>query len=353
MPSSLAAASATARQFLPATNTCTGCPSALAAVSALGVASLRTLLSCSARRSVVMSTCLPSWGVMLRARATVPRLEGQNRLHDVRQAGIARLVETQIGGHDRRAFEFDRLQSAIDLARDQKAIALDQQFRCKGALRPAGERRQHLPGLIAVVVNRLLAHDDETGLLLLDDGLEDLSDRERLERLVRLHQNTAVGSHRQAGADGLGRLRRADRHANDLGRLALLFEPQRLLDGDLVEGIHGHLDIRQFDAAAVALDANFDVVVDDPLHGHQNFHEIRSRDDSLGGPGRQRRGNLMAAALQCQRRSVSLAARAAGLGPICTTVSGTGCRHWNSLTARGLSNGNSTAPPSMPPKWHQ
>src|SRR5499427_2708468 len=208
------------------------------------------------------------------------------RLHDVRQAGIARLVETQIGGHDRRAFELDRLQSAIDLARDQEALTLDHHFRCKGALRPARERRQHLAGLIAVVVNRLLAHDDETGLLLLDDGLEDLGDRERLERLVGLHQDAAVGSHGQAGTDGLGRLRRADRHANDLGRLALLFEPERLLDGDLVEGIHRHLDVRQLDAAAVALDANFDVVVDDPLYGHQNFHGVRSRDDSLGGPGR-------------------------------------------------------------------
>src|SRR5262249_48055901 len=159
-------------------------------------------------------------------------------------------------------------------------------------------------------------------------------------------------SHGQAGADRLRRLRRADRDANDLGRLALLFEPKRLLDSDLVEGVHGHLDIRQFDAAAVALDAKFDVLVNAPLHGHQKFYGVRSRDDSLGGPGRQRRGNLMAAALQCQRRSVSLVARAAGLGPICTTVSGTGCRHWNSLPARGLSTGNSTAPASRPPKWH-
>ncbi len=64
-PSSLAAASATGRQSLPATSTCTGCPSALAAVSALWVASLSVLLSCSARRSVVMSAahrCYPRAG---------------------------------------------------------------------------------------------------------------------------------------------------------------------------------------------------------------------------------------------------------------------------------------------------
>src|SRR5262249_7524763 len=83
------------------------------------------------------------------------------------------------------------------------------------------------------------------------------------------------------------------------------------LDGDLVEGIHRHLDVRQLDAAAVALDANFDVVVDDPLHGHQNFHGVslsRRQPRRPRAPGKDG-GNLMAAALQCQRRSVSLAAR--------------------------------------------
>ena len=64
-------------------------------------------------------------------------------------------------------------------------------------------------------------------------------------------------------------------------------------------------------------------------------------------------GNLMAATLQCQRKLSSLAARATGLGPIWTTVSGTRCRHWNSFTHRGLISGNSTPPATMPPKWHQ
>src|SRR5262249_32772644 len=54
-PWSLVAESAPARASLPATSTCTGWPISLAAVSALLVASLSVLLSCSARRSVVMS----------------------------------------------------------------------------------------------------------------------------------------------------------------------------------------------------------------------------------------------------------------------------------------------------------
>src|SRR5262249_22025734 len=192
--------------------------------------------------------------------------------HDVGEARITRLVEAQIGGHNRRALELYRLQAAVDLARDQNAVALYHHFRREGALRPSGERRQHLAGLIAIVIDRLLAHDDEPRLLLLDDGLEDFGDGERLEHLVRLHQDAAIGSHREPRADRFSGLRRANRHADDFGCLTLLLEPERFLDGNLVEGIHGHFDVRQLDAAAVGLDTNFDVEVDDPFYGHQDLH---------------------------------------------------------------------------------
>src|SRR4030095_1224304 len=129
-PSSLAAASATPRQPLPATSTCTGCPSALAAVNALLVASLSVLLSCSATRSVVMSDHPDlvlelvdelAHGFHLHAGLAAGALGGLEHfeprrdvdavavgrflvdrllfgLHDVGQARIARLVEAQIGG---------------------------------------------------------------------------------------------------------------------------------------------------------------------------------------------------------------------------------------------------------------
>ena len=44
---------------------------------------------------------------------------------------------------------------------------------------------------------------------------------------------------------------RPDRDRDDLGRLAGFLQPDRLLDGDLVEGIHRHLDIGELDAGAV------------------------------------------------------------------------------------------------------
>jgi hypothetical protein len=63
---------------------------------------------------------------------------------------------------------------------------------------------------------------------------------------------------------------------DDLGRLAGFLEADRLFDGDLVKRIHRHLDVGELDAGAVRLDADLDVVIDHPLHGHQNFHNFHS-----------------------------------------------------------------------------
>ena len=184
------------------------------------------------------------------------------RLHDVGQRGIARLVEAQVGGDDRRQLELQRLQAAVDLARHERALALDHELGGERRLRPAEQRRQHLAGLIAVVVDRLLAEDDEARLLRVDHALEDLGDRQRLDRLAvgRFDEDAAVGAHRQRGADGLLRLGRADGDGDDLRDHALLLQPHRLLDGDLVEGVHRHLDVGELDARPVGLDADLDVV---------------------------------------------------------------------------------------------
>ena len=112
----------------------------------------------------------------------------------------------------------------------------------------------------------------------------------------RLHQDAAVSAHRERGANGFRCLRGTDRDRNDLGRLAGFLQTDRLFDGDLVEGIHRHLDIGELDAGAVRLDANFDVEVDHPFHGHQNFHDSPSR------AGTRTSGRKLKAALsRCQR----------------------------------------------------
>ena len=148
--------------------------------------------------------------------------------------------------------ELDGLEPAIDLAGDVDAVACDLDLRGEGALRPADSAASICPvwfesSSIACLPSTI------AGLLLIGDGLEDLGHRERLDLVIRLHQDRPVGAHRQRGAQRLLRLGRADRDRDDLGRDALFLEPDRFLDRDLVERVHAHLDVGEIDPAAVLL----------------------------------------------------------------------------------------------------
>src|SRR5262249_20161976 len=116
------------------------------------------------------------------------------------------------------------------------------------------------------------AENDEAGLLFVGDSFKDLCDRERLDDTVGLYQDAAVGAHREAGADRLGALLRADRDAHHLGGLAGVLPPQPFFHAELVEWIHRHLDVGELDARTVALDADLHVVINDPLDWHKNLH---------------------------------------------------------------------------------
>ena len=90
------------------------------------------------------------------------------------------------------------------------------------------------------------------GCFGVDDALQHLGDAQRLGRLVGLDQDRPVGTHGERSAQRLLRLLRADGHGDDLGRLAGLAEPDRLLHRDLVERVHRHLDVGKLDARPVA-----------------------------------------------------------------------------------------------------
>ena len=168
------------------------------------------------------------------------------------------------------------MQAAVDFARDLERVAVERDLGREGALRPAEQRRQHLAGLVAVVVDGLLAEYDKSGLLGFGDTFEDFRNRERFNHAVDLHEDAAVGTHGERGADGLGGLLGPDRGDHDLGRLACFLEPERFFDGDLVERVHGHFDVAEFDAGTVRLDPDFHVLVDCPFHGHEDFHGLTS-----------------------------------------------------------------------------
>jgi hypothetical protein len=103
--------------------------------------------------------------------------------------------------------------------------------------------------------------------------LEKLRDGERFDDIVAgFDEDAAVGAHRERGADRFLRFRRPDRHSDDFSGGALFLEANGFFDGNLVERIHRHLDVRKLDARTVRLHSDLDVVVDDPFDGHQHFH---------------------------------------------------------------------------------
>ncbi len=74
-----------------------------------------------------------------------------------------------------------------------------------------------------------------------------------------------------------------DGHGDHFGRLAFFLEPNRFLDADFVEGVHGHFHVGEIDPGLVRFDANLDVVVDHPLDGDQYLHRCRM-PSRLSGP---------------------------------------------------------------------
>jgi hypothetical protein len=110
------------------------------------------------------------------------------------------------------------------------------------------------------------------GGFLVHQRLEQLGHRQRLQFQVGLDQDGAVGADGHRGAQRLLALGDAAGHGDHFGGHALFLQPHGLLDGDLVEGVHAHLDVGDVDAAAVGLDAHLDVVVDDALDGDEDLH---------------------------------------------------------------------------------
>jgi hypothetical protein len=116
------------------------------------------------------------------------------------------------------------------------------------------------------------ADDDEAGLFGFGNALDDLGHRERLDQFIGLDEDRAIGAHGKCGAQRLFGFRRTDGDDHDFLGLARFLQAQRFLNGDFVERIHRHLHISKLDARAIRLHADLDVIVNDPLHGHENLH---------------------------------------------------------------------------------
>src|SRR3546814_10856738 len=46
-----------------------------------------------------------------------------------------------------------------------------------------------------------------------------------------------------------------------------------LFDGNFIERVHGHFDISEIDACLIRFHTDFDIVIDHPFDGDEDFHE--------------------------------------------------------------------------------
>ena len=177
-----------------------------------------------------------------------------------------------------RQVHLDRLEAGIHFARHARDVAVHLDLRRKSGLGPVPQRGEHLPGLVAVVVDRLLAEQDEPRVLAAGELEQHACHGRRLECRVRLDEDRAVGAHGERVAQLLLGFARPDADGDDLVRLAALAQSQRFLERDRVEGIGAHLDAVGDDARAVRPHAHAHVVVDDPLDADQDpahaFHSV-------------------------------------------------------------------------------
>ena len=94
-----------------------------------------------------------------------------------------------------------------------------------------------------VVQPCLFSEQHEIGFFIFSNLAQQLGDRERVERLRGVHVDGAVGAHGQARAERVLALRPAHAHHHHLRGVARLAQPQRLLQRDLAERVHGHLHV--------------------------------------------------------------------------------------------------------------
>ena len=139
------------------------------------------------------------------------------RLDDVGQRGEARGVEAKIRGDHCGQGQLQGLQAAVDLARHERLAVGDVDLAGERRLAAAEQCSEHLAGLVGVVVDGLLAEEDQVRAFGLGDGGQSLGDAEGFGRAVVDDEDGAVGAHREGLAQGVFGLGGTDRHDDDLG----------------------------------------------------------------------------------------------------------------------------------------
>ena len=202
----------------------------------------------SARRAAASTSTPSSSGVVVVDRLLL-------RLHDVGQRRIARLVEAQIGGDDRRQLDRHRLEPAIDLARDRAPRRPSiSTFEAKVACGQPSSAASIWPVWLQSSSIACLPRMTSSGLFL------------RRSPPSAAWRRRAAASRRRSRPGCRGRRPWRARCGSSPGTApapidtatisvdhARFLEPHRLFDGDLVERVHRHLDVGDLDARPSAL----------------------------------------------------------------------------------------------------
>jgi len=191
--------------------------------------------------------------------------------HDVGQAGITRLVQPQIRGDDGRPLQFHGLQPAIDFTGHLEIGTVDLKLGGKGRLRPSEQGRQHLAGLVAIIVDRLLPRITRPGFsssAMAFSNFATASGSTLPSALTKMPRSAPMASPvRMVSAACAGPI---DTTTTSVA-LPASFRRNASSTAIFVERIHRHLDIGQFDARSVAFDADLDVEIDHPLYRTRTF----------------------------------------------------------------------------------
>ena len=223
-------------------------------------------------------------------------------LHDIRQARIPRLIQSQIRRNNHRQLRLQRLRTPINLMNNlhRPLPILNINLTRLRRLRPPQQPRKHLPRLSLVPINRLLPQQHQVNVLLLDNALEHLGDGQRFRAVVALGDvdvEGAVGAHGHGGAQGVGAFGAAGGEGEDVvdGEGAFAFaEADGFFDGELVEGVEGVFDAGGFDAGLGFVDAGFDLLhlisIYSVYNSYYSFNSFPAGIPSMcvGGRRRQR-----------------------------------------------------------------
>jgi len=184
-------------------------------------------------------------GQMLAALADLPQATFASKVEVV--DGKAQVTREVDGGLEVLSLSMP----AVHFARHLRFAIHNFYFGCKSGLRQVGQCGQHLTCLVAIVVNGLLAQDDQTWLLFINQSFEQLGNCQRLQFFCRFDQDSAIGTNGHGGAQCFLALCDAARHSDDFSGNALLFQTHRFFDCNFVKRVHAHFDVGNVHARAV------------------------------------------------------------------------------------------------------